>query len=287
MSMSREEKLEKIDEIICAFAQKEPLTAEKKEKYDQAFQEIYTDGFRHEYSRIFLQLSEIRRENPQGIDIVAENLRDFVADREKKECKYISCLMKLFDHVSLDVARMNYMTSEFGIQESKLREYSKSTIDSTKKQINAALDNTKETIDLTLSDTQKKIEAEITVLKRKTGKMQREYVTILGIFASIIVTFMAGMIFDSSVLNNIGKVSAYRLAGISLLIGFVTFNLLYVLLGFIYKMTRDDEETGIPFKWVFFTINIGFLIATIFVIAIWYKGCIEQRNINIWSWYHP
>ncbi len=272
MSMRREEKLEKIDEIICAFAQKRILTAGEIEEYDQIFREIYRDGFRHEYSRIFLQLSEIRMENPQGIDIVAENLRDFVADREKQECEYLPCLMKLFDHVSLDVARMNYMTSEFGIQESKLREYSKSTME----EIKSAQD-----------DTKKQIESEIVVLKRKTGKMQREYVAILGIFASIIVTFMAGMIFDSSVLNNIGKVSVYRLTGTSLLIGFVTFNLLWVLLGFIYRMTRDNHENGIPFMWIFGIVNVGFLLAALIVLGVWDCGYIEQRNMRIWEWYNP
>lgn len=260
MSLTREEKLEKIDEIIREFSeQSTKLIDEKAEKYDKIFREIYTEDFRHEYSRIFLQLSIIRNKKPQAIDVVAENLRHFVETQERNECPYISCLMKLFDHVSLDVARMNYMTAAFGEQESKLQEYSKNLLDKTEIQI----------------------ESEITGLKRKTGKMQREYVAILGIFASIIVTFMAGMLFDSSVLDNIGKVSVYRLTGISLMIGLITFDLLYILLGFIYKMTREDGIKGMPFKCSFWIVHIVFIAAAVIVLCAWSHGCIEQRNVEI------
>ena len=69
--------------------------------------------------------------------------------------------------------------------------------------------------------------------------MQKEHVTILGIFSSIVITFVAGMVFSSSVLNNIDKASIYRLVFIMALIALMIFNLVYLLLDFIAKINNQ------------------------------------------------
>ena len=66
--------------------------------------------------------------------------------------------------------------------------------------------------------------------------MQKDYITILGIFSSIVITFVAGMVFSSSILNNINKVSIYRLTFVIILIAMMLFNLLNLLLDFIAKV---------------------------------------------------
>ena len=66
--------------------------------------------------------------------------------------------------------------------------------------------------------------------------MQKDYITILGIFSSIVITFVAGMVFSSSILNNIDKVSIYRLTFVIILIAMMLFNLLNLLLDFIAKV---------------------------------------------------
>lgn len=274
MVMSREDKLEKIDEIIREFSQGMIAFNENEiSKYDEIFSEIYTDDFRHEYSRIFLQLSIIKNNNPQAIDIVAENFRHYILTK-KENCPYLKSLRKLFDHVSLDVARMNYMTSQFGEQESRLRE----EVNVVDKEIN----KTKEEF----NSFKQNLNAELENAKERTDQLKREYVAILGIFASIIVTFSAGMIFDSSVLNNISSVSAYRLTGITLLIGFVTFNLLYILLTFICKMLQVKGVYENPFSRSFRWVNIFFIIGALLILIAWYRGGIEYRNLKIIEAYY-
>ncbi len=56
-------------------------------------------------------------------------------------------------------------------------------------------------------------------LKQLSGKvqerqedMQKEYITILGIFAAIVLAFTGGIVFSSSVLENIDKPSIYRIS---------------------------------------------------------------------------
>ena len=48
------------------------------------------------------------------------------------------------------------------------------------------------------------------VVQEKQRDMQKEYITILGIFASIVLAFTGGMAFSSSILENIDKSSVYR-----------------------------------------------------------------------------
>ena len=65
-------------------------------------------------------------------------------------------------------------------------------------------------------------------LKQLSGKvqerqedMQKEYITILGIFAAIVLAFTGGIVFSSSVLENIDKPSIYRISLMAFIIGLV------------------------------------------------------------------
>ena len=68
--------------------------------------------------------------------------------------------------------------------------------------------------------------------------MQRDYVTILGIFAAIILAFVAGITFSTSVLSNVDKVSIYRLTFVILLLALLLFNLLNSLFCFVERINN-------------------------------------------------
>lgn len=70
-------------------------------------------------------------------------------------------------------------------------------------------------------------------LNKEIKGIEKEYISILGIFASIILAFVGGITFSSSVLQNMSGVSIYRLL---LVIDFLTFalsNVIYLLVKFI------------------------------------------------------
>ena len=72
--------------------------------------------------------------------------------------------------------------------------------------------------------------------------IEREYVTILGIFASIVLAFVGGITFTTSVLQNIDKVSVFRLILTVDVIGAVLVNVIYLLISFILKINDKDKE---------------------------------------------
>lgn len=210
------------------------------------------------YSEITIYIFSLSDEE---IGIVDSNLLKLIESLKGSDSNSESkaIVMKLYDHINL--ARYQAKKIEEAL-DNKANELQRST--------NAQLDSKSNAL-------RKTIESK---LEERMRRAQKEYITILGIFASVIVTFTAGMIFSSSVLNNIDKVSAYRLIGISLLIGFVTFNLLYVFLSFIYKMT-ELKENGIPFKYPFLIVNLVFLAASGLLFCWWSNGKIELRNQQV------
>lgn len=113
--------------------------------------------------------------------------------------------------------------------------------------------------------------------------MQKEYITILGIFSSIVITFVAGISFSTSVLSNIDKVSIYRLSFVMVLLAIFLFNFLYLLLDFINKInynpiSNTTNNSSTTNNSTISTINGLLLIMLIIIIFSWYFG------VRPWSW---
>lgn len=71
--------------------------------------------------------------------------------------------------------------------------------------------------------------------------IEKEYITILGIFASIIISFVAGITFSTSILENMHSVSVYRLVLVILLIAFVLLNTINLLIRYIFRLNKADN----------------------------------------------
>ena len=221
-----------------------------------------SDGnvFRHYYSDIFSVLSTIKNNPEKGnIEIVGLNL-DRIKQGYNPEIshndvsKYIN---KLYDHVSLEMARLLYSDSIDwrGAGEERVR----------------AAEEKIDSIEKTAEDLVAKIQDQ----KSSIEKQQRDYIAILGIFAAIVLAFTGGIAFSTSVLNNINCVSPYRLIIIVLVIGLVLINTLYCLFYYIDRLAiRANSKTIKPII-IANVLLLGLLMAT--VIA-WRFGWIEYRN---------
>ena len=97
--------------------------------------------------------------------------------------------------------------------------------------------------------------------------MQSEYITILGIFASIVLAFTGGMTFSTSVLENISSSSIYRIIVISLILGLILFNVIWLLIDFL----RDINGKTIRKWWIILLLNF-LIIAGIAFMYFAYKG---------------
>ena len=116
-------------------------------------------------------------------------------------------------------------------------------------------------------------------LNEEVKAMQNQFIVILGIFASFIVTFVGGLSFSSSVLNGISSISPYRLFAVILLLGFVLMTICFSLYWFIAKVINKDDVTGLKSIYKKFVIAIAILLVVCGLL--WYFGVAENRNKRI------
>lgn len=223
-------------------------------------------AYRHEYSRIFGKMKELKDSNPNCLEILGQNI-GLVYEKIQKDPnineEFFKCCLKLYDHINLEIARMNYVdniTREIQNSTSKLNQNIKEIKD------------TSDSITNEIEDTKQ----EAKKLRSKLDKAQQETITILGIFSAVVLAFMGGMSFSSSVLESMYLSNVYRVSFICLLIGLVLVNLIYVLFTFIMHINKDR-----PFKWnrviiVLDLILIGFMVVDLVAWAI------DIKSLAVW-----
>lgn len=87
-------------------------------------------------------------------------------------------------------------------------------------------------------------------ISKEIKSVEREYITILGIFASIVLSFVGGITFSSSVLENISVVSIYRLLIVIDLLAFVLTNIIYLLVKFIFIINNNENAPKFNISYV-------------------------------------
>lgn len=117
------------------------------------------------------------------------------------------------------------------------------------------VDNAKAVLEKSTDETKESIYNQ---LYEKFKGIEKEYITILGIFSSILLAFVGGMTFSTSVLQNMKDVGVYRLILVILLLGFILINTINILLRYIFKLNHV-ETVKIPI----WTLNIIFGILLI------------------------
>ena len=181
-------------------------------------------------------------------------------------------IIKLYDHINLDVGRLNYTHRITQDTEAELAK-ARLLIEELKKQV----EESKKQTDRYFTDFGMKANTLSEEIQTSQKKMQNEYITILGIFAAIVLAFTGGMSFTSSVLENLHKSSIYRIIFVSLIIGCILFNLIWLLIDFI----RNVNEKTIRKVWMFWFFNIlfiGLMVLTGF--AYKYDWMSREENIN-------
>lgn len=256
------EKRQEFRQILLELSADQEILKEPKKRssFYLRLEELYyapdnEKRFRHFYSDIFSALTQINDGDDQGsIDVLGQNMNILLcgyqaknSDDEGKLIDISDQIRKLYDHISLDIARIKY--SEKGDVEVSGQE----SIEKIRSQI-----NDDESKIITLQDSVK----EATV---KADKMQKEYVSILAIFAAVIGVFFSGVGFSTSVLSNIDKSSIYRiLLGVTIL-GMFLFNLLALLLGFIREIVVNKTWS----LRVYIIGNLAFIIILALIYVAW------------------
>lgn len=142
------------------------------------------------------------------------------------------------------------------------------------------IDNVKSIVSSSMGDIRDSVYKQ---LFEKFKGIEKEYITILGIFASIVLAFIGGLVFSTSVLQYMKDVSIYRLVLIVVLIGFVLINTINILLRYIFKLNDRHYEKDL--KTPILAINITLGILLVIVIIAW--GLSAQNLPNLLSRWLP
>lgn len=208
------------------------------------------EDFRHFYSDIFAVLSLIDKDPSlgnmeilsQNMDIVRQGYRPMNNDADGKSVNIEKQINKLYDHINLEIARMNYFKKTEMRTETELQKVSE-----TLSQVENSVSRMKDTIDM-------------------ANEMQKQYITILGIFASIVLAFTGGIAFSTSVLENIASASIYRIVLIAVVLAFVLTNIVYILTRFIMEIVnKKKEKIQYPKYMIVLNVIYGILVLGVFI----------------------
>ena len=246
-----------------------------KEKFDRSriyrrLEALYhpsvgEQSFRHFYSDIFSVLTTVKQgDKPGSIDVLGQNLSEIRkgyqainTDQAGNVIDISDSINKLYDHVSLDIARMGYSDA------ADWRLSQESNLANIRAQISEIGD--------TFNERTK-------IVEERLGNAQREYIAILGIFAAVVLAFTGGIAFSTSVLQNLHISSIYRIVLAVVIIGLVLVNLLYGLFYYIGQLVNKNAENNLKPLWI---VNLVFLLIIIAIIFAWYCGFVEKRNTRI------
>lgn len=173
-------------------------------------------------------------------------------------------IQKLYDHVSLDIARSSY-------------------IEATMRGVNG--EEPLDDIHLEIRKANQEIEQTKQEQRKISDKIERQtkdYIAILGIFAAVVLAFTGGIAFSTSVLENMsGKgVSIYRILATALVIGLVLVNILFGLFYYIDRLVHRESNSQLK---PLLVSNGVIVVLLVILLALWSCGTVELRNEHIYK----
>lgn len=261
MSSEAEKRQDFMSILIELSADQNVLSDSKAtDKYFKRLEKIYDESFRHYYSDIFSSLGLIVDDNGlDSLDILAQNIRtlkDVYAKKRNKDERLQSSINKLYDHVNLDVSRLTYTHRIYG----KLRSEAARNRSATEERLTE--------LDKKSKDIEKQMESNRDIQR----SMQSQYISILGIFAAIVLAFTGGMTFSGSVLSNLDQSTIYRIVLITLILGIVLFNVIWLLMDFIRVINKEKIRR----VWIFWVYNGLFALGILLDILAYCNNWIED-----------
>lgn len=240
-----------------ALSQKTLSSNKDKSEIYLEFERIYSqegesEDFRHFYSDIFAVVSLIDKDPSlgnmeilsQNMDIIRQGYRPMNTDANGNLVNIEKQINKLYDHINLEIARMNYF------KESEMRtEIELQRVADTLAEVENSIGHMEDTIEM-------------------ADEMQKQYITILGIFASIVLAFTGGIAFSTSVLENIANASIYRTSLIVVVLAFVLTNVVYILVHFIMEIVNKTKEK-ILYPNYMKVLNTVYCISILVIILCW------------------
>lgn len=191
---------------------------------------LYEKNIKNNYFILFTTIAEISKgsiESFDALNVNIDNLNEFAKRTYKNNEKVLSGFEKLNQYIKLESNRASYNQAQIqklGLATQQF-ENQKKDLENQKKEL--------ENMEICLKEYENKLSA------AESGYINN-LLAVLGVFSGIIIAFFGGLEYITSVFNNIGNISKYRLVFISLVLGFIIFNTVSAMLVFLGKMIDKD-----------------------------------------------
>lgn len=120
-------------------------------------------------------------------------------------------------------------------------------------------------------------------LKKEIKGMEKEYISILGIFAAIVLAFVGGITFSTSILENIDKASIYRIIFITSSLALILLNIFYILIYFLISINGIKKENTLPQRIYTSTSRLFILIIMLDILS-WVINLKLYQRKEVISW---
>ena len=206
-------------------------------KYFNLLENIYysenpNDTFRHYYSDIFGWISQIDNdlsENAGDLEILSQNIGIIKEEYEKcalsRKRNVRKSIDKLYDHINLDIARINYIKTMQSSSEVEMEYISQ--------QLNLLNEQMKEEAD------------KADDVSKKVNNAYSEFVSILGIFSAIVLVFFGGTSIFANVIAAVNKASLYKSMSICIITGVMVADIIFIFMWLLAKLLGRSIASGL------------------------------------------
>ncbi len=196
-----------------------------------------------------------------------DTLQAYISDKQASiDTKTQNAIVKLCDHASLAKQQKELLSDERIANVTAAQNDIKSSYETLKndlqelreanQEVRKSLQKSKDeykNLNKKLIDTEKEY-------KDTVKQTQKDYISIFGVFSAIIITFVGGLSFTTSVMDGIDLASPYRIVFIVALIGFVVINMVHYLVHFLWRISGNENNKN---RFIVF-INTFFILLMVF-----------------------
>lgn len=230
MSEIKEDKDTMLQELINELAHDFQLDEDKFKIYVKKFSDIYSDGYRHEYSSLTRVLFLLEKDEER--DYLPEKIKNIKEKMEKGEAQ--KSIGKLWDHINLENIRL--------VELRKISKNAQDALNAFEKKVVTINDEATKVQDNIKNDVEK-IYDKMDKVDKKMESTQISYVSILGIFSSITFALFGGLNILSQVFSKITNLNDHSsFAGIMTVGGFIVFSIFNLLNMLLYSIGRIVEK---------------------------------------------
>lgn len=219
---------DEVIKFIDFLSKKELEDADIISFFEETLKSVYENkAFRHSYFKISAILQELKSKG-SDLDVLSVNLGKLgnIAVREQYNENTKNSIFKLWDHCHLEISRFSYFDQFFWRNDKAKTELEKISLDykKAKKDFNETQKGFKKVSDY-------------------MSNARSEYVTILGIFAAIMLAGIGGFSVLGGFAKEVTTISNYRFFTIVSFLGLILFNVVFMLIYMIARLTEKNIYT--------------------------------------------